>query len=74
MGASSYRRSVQVPESTWRKAKVIAASMGAPIHAVVTAAIEEYASTMAENIQDQMEGVKSDGIQGRTRSAQAIPG
>lgn len=50
MGAQQERRMVHVPESTWRKAKILAAAFRVPIYAVVTQAIEE----MAENHKEQV--------------------
>jgi hypothetical protein len=44
------RRAVHVDESTWRKAKILAAAFGVPIYAIVTQAINE----MAENHQSEL--------------------
>jgi hypothetical protein len=41
--ASETRRNIHVDESTWRKAKVLAAAFGIPIYAVVIRAINEMA-------------------------------
>ena len=44
MGISAKeRRAIRVDESTWRKAKVLAAAFGVPIYAIVTRAINEMA-------------------------------
>ena len=51
MGISANeRRAVHVDESTWRKAKILAAAFEIPIYAVVTQAINE----MAENHKAQV--------------------
>jgi hypothetical protein len=55
MGISAKeRRAVRVDESTWRKAKVLAAAFGIPIYAVVTRALDEMAKNYAAEVSIMM--------------------
>jgi hypothetical protein len=57
MGSSEQeRRAVTVPDSTWRKAKVLAAVFGLPVSDIVTRAIDEMASRLASNVADELMG------------------
>jgi hypothetical protein len=50
MGTPDQRRAVSVPESTWLKAKTIAAARGVSISAIVSAAIERFAAEVADEV------------------------
>jgi hypothetical protein len=57
------RRAVQVDESTWRKARVLAAAFGLPVYAIVTRAINEMATKYAAEVSIQMrEEVKDEQV------------
>lgn len=68
MGTPDTRRAVQVPESTWRKAKVMAASYGVPISAIVTGAIEAFADAKKKEIMRGLGGGEDDKLPSRRRS------
>ena len=48
--AEKNRRAVHVDESTWRKARILAAAFGVPIYRIVTQAIDEMAANHAEEV------------------------
>lgn len=55
MGASAKeRRAVRVDESTWRKARILAAAFGVPIYDIVTRAINEMAKRYSQRIEEVM--------------------
>jgi len=70
MGISAQeRRAVHVDESTWRKAKVLAAAFGIPIYALVNQAINEMAQNYVDKVGDLLQGeVTHDDLQGSGKS------
>lgn len=68
MGTPDTRRAVHVPESTWRKAKVLAAAYGVPISDIVTEAIEAFAHTKRAEVSMRLGGGEHDKVPSRRRS------
>ena len=50
------RRNVYVPESTWRKGKILAAAFGLPISAIVKQALDELAENHLRQVEEFLKG------------------
>jgi hypothetical protein len=69
MGISAKeRRAIHVDESTWRKARVMAAAFGIPIYAVVTQAIIEMAENHKEQVLIMLKEVKDEQVSDKRAS------
>jgi hypothetical protein len=59
------RRAIHVEETTWRKARILAAAFGVPIYAIVTQALDEMAENHKEQVMIVLREVKDGQVPSR---------
>jgi hypothetical protein len=65
--ADKERRAIRVEETTWRKARILAAAFGVPIYAIVTQALDEMAENHKEQVVLVLREVKDEQVPSRGR-------
>jgi hypothetical protein len=71
--ADKERRAIHVEETTWRKAKILAAAFGVPIYAIVTQALDEMAENHKEQVVIALKEVRDEQVQGRAGAKRRNP-
>jgi hypothetical protein len=63
--ADKERRAIHVEETTWRKARILAAAFGVPIYAIVNQALDEMAENHKEQVVLALREVKDEQVPSR---------